>query len=233
MSDPVSLETPIEASVLYLAETAEDLMTFRNRPAFTGDVYELPDGRTVALVQHPCAMRRGAKLAPKLLVCETKTLQNAPPDWSTGHFKRMFLPDLAAGGLTIEFDGLDVVSREDIQNAERRVILAETGVNLLVQRWIHHNSRVVIKTMTIHDQTTGPFEEADLVGESLDDLVDAGLNYEQALGNVDQWLGEPHVVGGVSRREMLDNPQTRGAVRSSLRRHVRETSAAATETAKR
>jgi hypothetical protein len=218
----VSLETPSKASELYLAVTDEELEAFANRPVFTGDVLRLKSGQLVTLVQHPCAMRRGMALSPRLLVCGTKPFIQIPDDWSKGHFKRMFLPDMGARTLSIEFDDLDVVTRDDILEADRIAILSELGVNLLVQRWLHHNSRVIVPTITIHAQTTGPFEEADLVGEATDDLVEGGLSHEDAIRDVDEWLGLQQVESGPPRREMLNDPQSRGTIRSALRRHVRE-----------
>lgn len=218
----ITLETPGTATELYLALSEEELDTFTNRPVFTGDVLRLKSGRLIALVQHPCAMRRGSELAPKLLVCGVKAATQVPKNWAEGHFKRMFLPDMANGSCSIEFEDLDIVSREEVSGADRVAILSEFGVNLLVQRWLHHNSRVVVPTITIHLQTMGPFEEADLVGEATDDLLEGGFAKSEATTIVDDWLGQSHVESGPSRRELLNDPQSRGAVRSALRRHVRE-----------
>jgi hypothetical protein len=218
----ISLETPGTPTELYLALTSEELDVFTNRPVFTGDVIRLKSGRLVALVQHPCAMRRGAVLAPKLLVCGVKVGTRAPDDWSKGHFKRMFLPDMVDGSFSIEFEDLDIVNRDEVDIADRVAILSEFGVNLLVQRWIHHNSRVIVPTITIHLQTTGPFEEADLFGEATDELLEGGFSEAEAASDIDEWLGQPHVEAGPSRREMLNDPQSRGAIRSALRRHVKD-----------
>ena len=222
MATPVTLESPAQVSDLYLARGADDLSTFVSRPVFTGDIFELGSSRIVALVQHPCAMRRGTELSPKLLICGTKELAQYPTNWSKGHFRRMFLPEILGNDLSIEFDDLDVISREEILAAKRIAILTETGVNLLVQRWLHHNSRVIVPTITIHAQTTGPFEEADLTGEAVDDLIELGQLAEEAVRIVDEWLGQSHLGTGPSRREMLNEPQSRGTIRSALRRHVRE-----------
>ena len=222
MAQSVSMESPAEASELYLAQTSDELEVFANRPAFTGDVFRLQSGRTVALVQHPCAMRRGSELSMKLLICGTRPFSQVPADWSNGHFRRMFLPGMLGGNLSIEFDELDVIARDEILEAERTAILAERGVNLLVQRWLHHNSRVIVPTITIHAQTTGPFEEADLVGEAIGDLMDFGVPKDDALRDIDEWLGRSQTESGPVRREMLNDPQSRGGVRTALRRHTRE-----------
>ena len=216
------LETPDDSADLYLARDQNEILMLVNRPHFTGDILKLTTGEVVALVQHPCAMRKGTKLAAKLLVCSVKTTNQIPADWSGSHYKQMFLPALPGGSSAIHFDDLDVVARDDIEKSERLAILSELGVNLLVQRWLHHNSRVVVPTITIHLQTSGPYEEADLVGEAVDDLRAAGIEEETAVIDVDAWLGQATAPDGPSRRELLANPQTRGSVRSSLRRHVRD-----------
>lgn len=222
MPKEFKLETPAAHSDLYLAAGAE-ADEFQLRPAFTGDVYAISETRAVALVQHPCAMRRGAALAPKLLVCEVEANPHGVPrDWSTGHYKHMFLPDLEGQSLTIEFEGLDVTERELLRSSKRRAILSSKGVNLLVQRWLYHNSRVVVPTITINAQTAGPFEEADLVYEACADLVEAHkCTAEAAAALIDDWLGAGEADGGPSRRQLLADPQQRSTVRASLRRQIK------------
>lgn len=224
MSAGVALETPSGAASIWTARN-EDVSEFEARPAFTGDIYRLTDGRIVALVQHPCAMRRGHELTERLLICEVLPQMSATPsDWSRGHFKRMFLPGFEGENgesVSIEFEAIEVVSREELLDAERLAIMSAAGVNLLVQRWLFHNSRVVIPTVTINDQTTGPFDEADLIFEAVSDLTVMGFGAEEAASWVDSWLSEAAVEGGASRRVTLSDPQQRSAVRSSLRHDVR------------
>jgi len=216
------LETPQGSGELYLAY-GDDIPDFERRPAFTGDIYKLSPDRSVALVQHPCAMRRGVQMAPKLLVCEVKVNRDGvPSDWSAGHFKRMFLPELAGESFVIEFEEIDVVTREELRAAERLAILSNRGVNLLVQRWLFHNSRVVVPTITINAQASGPFEEADLIQEASDGLVDSGTTIDEAQALVDTWLGESPGEGSPSRRDLLSDPQQRSVVRSGLRRQLRD-----------
>lgn len=221
MADDWDLETPRTSEELYLA-SGLDVIDFGTRPAFTGDVYRLGSDRTVVLVQHPCAMRRGIELAPKLLVCALKVNRGGvPTDWSMGHYKRMFLPDLEGTSYYVDFEEFDAVSRGELQAAERVAILSSRGVNLLVQRWLHHNSRVIVPTITINFQTSGPYEEADLIQEASTDLVAAGQTAIEASVAVDAWLGEPAGDGAVSHRDMLTDPQQRSVVRSALRRQVK------------
>lgn len=224
MPGEIRLETPTSPDSLYLAREADLTEELLHRPAFTGDVLRLTDGKLGALVQHPCAMRRGVELAKRLLVCGLREWPSPPPDWSTGHFKRAFMPRLNENSYAIEFDDLDVIDRDDVAAATRVAVLSQSGVNLLVQRWIHHNSRVVIPTVTIDEQTSGPFEEADLLGEACSDLVNAGKDPHEALQMADAWLSGSQVDGGVSRRQLLGSAQERSTVRISMRRWLREIS---------
>jgi hypothetical protein len=216
----VSLETPSSFDDLYLARGAE-LIEFQLRPAFTGDVYRV-DNRLVALVQHPCAMRRGADLVERLLVAEVVLNRGGiPGNWSKGSFKKMFLPDLLEEHQAIAFDELGVLSSAQIVSAERVAILSNIGVNLLVQRWLFHNSRVVIPTMTIGAQSIGPFDEADLIQDGCVELTEAGIDLLEANQLIDEWFSLSHGDGQVPRRTMLSNAQQRSVVRSTFRRQLR------------
>jgi hypothetical protein len=221
VADEWGLETPRSSDDLYLSRD-DEVSDFGTRPAFTGDVYRLASGRIVALVQHPCAMRRGVALAPKLLACEVKVDSSGPPkDWSRGHFKRMYLSDLAGMSYFVDFEEFDAVTRDELEAGTRIAILSGLGVNLLVQRWLHHNSRVIVPTITINLQTSGPFEEADLTQEACDDLLAAGRTIADAMTIVDHWLDEAGGASETSHRDMLADPQQRSSVRASLRRQVR------------
>jgi hypothetical protein len=133
----------------------------------------------------------------------------------------MFLPALDGSSHFVDFEEFEAVSREELDGGTRIAILSGLGVNLLMQRWLHHNSRVIVPTITINVQTSGPFEEAELIQEACDDLVSAGHTIAQALTTVDLWLGE--AIGGrkVTHRDLLADPQHRSSVRASLRRQVR------------
>lgn len=66
------------------------------------------------------------------------------------------------------FDEPYLVSPDDLMPDKRIAYLSQTGVNLLLQRWVHHNSRVVVPTATYQEVSSPAYEEADLI-----DLVSA------------------------------------------------------------
>ncbi len=60
-----------------------------------------------------------------------------------------------------------IVSPDQLQQAKRIACLSQFGVNLLLQRWIQHNSRVVVPTEKIDEATVSQFDEADLIEPDL------------------------------------------------------------------
>lgn len=218
------LETPATWDSVYEALTEEDVSMMEHRPLFTGDVLRPNDtGVDVCLVQHPCAMRRGNELVEKVLAC---TLTSEPiqmrSDWSKGDFKKGFLPALRDGNhYGVDFTDLVVFDREELKSMQRVAVLSALGVNHLVQRWIYHNSRVVVRTITIHDQIAPQHEEADLTMEFVDQLVDSGVLPTDALAQVDRWFDDPAEPGGVLRYRLL-NPQKRPVVRKRMRVLLKE-----------
>jgi len=217
-----NLETPDAFGDLYLASDYQEAEEFSHRPIFTGDVIRRNDDSFVALLQHPCAMRRGVNLAPKLLVAQVVPFPHMPSDWSHSHFKRMFLPRTEGSSYAINFDDIEVLPRVEIEQGVRFLIMSELGVNTLLQRWLHHNSRVIVPTVTLHEVTTGPFDEADLVGEAVADLVERDMDPITALALADTWLSGRHTEDGQIRRELLAIPQSRGVIRGAMRRYIKE-----------
>lgn len=216
---PINLEAPASPAELYLA-CGDDVEVVARRPLFTGDVLSVPDRGLVMLLQHPCSMRYGRSLAPQLLVAPVADWQGkVPSDWTT-HTKRMFLPEVEPGvNKSVEFVEVYTVPSSAVTAAARVVVLSQRGVNLLLQRWVFHLSRVVVPTATLHESIAAEHEEADLIGEEVGDLVAAGHDALEAAGLVDDWLDTRE--GGRRRRELLRDPQARSGVRRRLREETR------------
>lgn len=214
------LEAPTSVAQLYLARGADEMESLLHRPYFTGDVYQFEDGRLSALMQHPCSMSHSPSAV--YLAAEVRRAPSAPV-WVGKHYKRMFLPELLDGrDHSIEFDRLQLIPRDDLGSAERIAILSGFGVNLLLQRWVHHSTRVVVWTKTLDRQTSGPTEEADLTSDSVSDLVDAGSTADEALAFVEGWFRQSPEDGASTYQDMLKNSQERSTVRTHLRAAVRE-----------
>ena len=200
------------------------------RPTFTGDVFrvdEHADGNSglIQLVQHPCALRLdGIHLLPALIAVSVEYRANAQDLGWSGNYKMMPLPALspeAPDGIphaVALFDSPLVVTPEQLASGERVACLSPVGVNLLLQRWVHHNSRVVVPTHKYQDATGGPFEEADILEEWCEDQEDLVFASQEAM----EWLRED-IGDGLRRQDRLRDPQQRSPVRVEMRVYLKAT----------
>lgn len=72
------------------------------------------------------------------------------------------------------------------------------GINVLLQCWVNHNSRVVVPIGDFLKAVGDVFEEADLVEEWCEARL--GLDPTAAMAECVAWLREPSVHGGVTRQ---------------------------------
>ena len=94
--------------------------------------------------------------------------------------------------------------------------MSQQGVNLLMQRWVHHNSRVIVPTHEYQVATGSQFDEADIIEEWWIDRAEDGVLLNDAVVEIDTWLTGDRSVS--APRSRLEDPQQR----SSVRRDVRE-----------
>jgi hypothetical protein len=205
------------------------------RSIFTGDVLLEVDvqsiGETrrlsVMVLQHPCALRtNGVDLQPRLIVAEVRDHPILSTQQWTGHFRKMPLPELIPSGHAESrhqaalFTEMYLASPDALAAATRVACLSQAGVNLLMQRWVNHNSRMVAPTWQYQDVTSAAFDEADLIEEWCDERTGAGLSVHEATVEVMKWLRED--IDGVSTRQnRLEEAQQRSAVRSEMRVKLR------------
>lgn len=203
------------------------------RPIFTGDVFtgvELPGStgkikaRSVLVLQHPCSMRtNGVDLAWKVLVAEVANRKElGEQSWVGGHFNLMPLPGLRPDIVSqsqhqaANFDNLYTVAPALLTS--RIASLSPFGVNILLQRWAHYSSRVVVPTHTFHEQTVAFYEEADLIEEWCDEASSEDLQAAtQACLN---WLRTDR--DGSTYQELLKNPQSHSMIRRAMRKALKE-----------
>lgn len=195
------------------------------RPVFTGDVFSFPEGAgMVQIVQHPCAIRLdGVNLVPQLLVSAVASSQAMKPSAWKGSYKQFPLPDLEGEGTphrSAFFHKPSLVSPEAIERGRRIACLSQFGVNLLLQRWVHHNSRVVVPTWSIDEATAEQYEEADLVEEWRESWAASGLDPAESEISAHRWL-RSDAGNGSSWQHMLGTSQTRSRVRSAMRAELR------------
>jgi hypothetical protein len=171
----------------------------------------------------------GVNLKDSLLVAKVSRRPALTADeWAGGYFGIMPLPELEYSDNpkrrdhAIEFGDLYTVSPGQLEAAERIASLSPIGINLLLQRWVHYMSRVVVPTFTFNEATTPFYEEADLIeewceesatDETADSIQKAGL---ACMG----WLRAER-PGGRTYQEMLKDPQSRSAVRKAMRAELK------------
>ena len=96
--------------------------------------------------------------------------------------------------------------------------LSPFGVNLLLQRWVHCSSRVVVPTHTFHEQTVAFYEEADLIEEWCDETSSDDLRAETQVCL--DWLRADR--DGSTYQDLLKNPQSHSMIRRAMRQELRE-----------
>jgi hypothetical protein len=84
---------------------------------------------------------------------------------------------------------------------------------LLLQRWAHHNSRLIPTTRDCTVVTVGPYEEADLIEEWCNQEVSDSVTIEQATTEAVKWLRQKRPGARLTRQEMLADSQQRSTVR--------------------
>jgi len=197
---------------------------------FTGDVFEgttVPGAtrpKTVMIVQHPCAMRvDGVNLVPRLLVVELRRYKVLEPAEWARNSRVMPLPDLRpdlTSGKRHQAAFFTEVHLADPDSLGTRIAsLSPRGVSLLLQRWVHHNSRVVVHTSEFTRVVAGPYEEADLIEEWCEER--ASLDAASATAECVGWLRED-LGGGLTRQKQLEEEQNRSTIRKDLRQRLRE-----------
>jgi len=203
------LDAPKNYSALYHS-LGEECREFDLRPVFTGDVFKTPDAKLWAVVQHPCTFSNGAA---GVLVAEVVEGSYPSQKFWQGNFKKMFLPEVGDLHFEIMFGQLGFKRISELDAANRIVLLSNYGVNVLMQRWIYHNARVLVATSpTIHDSTSGVFEETEMLFEAEVSCVEAGRPEGEGIKLVTKWLDEDKP----NRRGALDEPQLRPALRQEL-----------------
>jgi hypothetical protein len=114
------------------------------------------------------------------------------------------------------FNEIYLASSESLGAGTRVACLSHLGVNLLLQRWVHHNSRLIPTTRDFTAVTVGPYEEADLVEEWCNQEVSDSVTIEQATTEAVKWLRQKRPGASLTRQEMLTDSQQRSTVRREM-----------------
>lgn len=218
-----TLETPHLSSMLYLAQGLNEVDV--HRPVFTGDIYrgeEADASNTWIVLQHPCTLRvKGHELEERLLMAQVVEAKTHRSDWSKHPYAEMPLPDVMGEDdkkYVDSFRHLELVDTAVLQDDYQRIVtFSSYGINLLLQRWIFQNSRVIIPTMTFEEQIAGPYNEADLEAEWLSELEGTTFGGSQSFH---EWIRASPSGSGERRQEILNDPQKRAFVRREMAQEI-------------
>lgn len=234
----LELERPRAAEDLYLAR-AEEVDAFR--PVIQGDVFRnvaIPgvelkhDG--VMLVEHPCSMRKGAKLKARLQAIPVIKYQRVSLEhWPTKHLRVFPLPGLDRNTpdthLAASFDEIGMINSSELSLGSRVACLSESGILILQQRRIFSQARTKVETSTLREHQAHIFEEVELQEDWNRELVSLrvliGEELELAIAaeaiEFDAYLQSSSEPGAnESLRERLLVEHHRASVRRQVRREV-------------
>ena len=202
------------------------------RPLMQGDIFEkIPSelGGIVMVVSHPCSMRTGSKLRPRLTVVKIESIKspNNDSEWQQGYYDYVPLSGLSHSSLgrgypVANFRLISSVETESLVTEKRIAVLSYEGILLLQQRLAHHLTRAIIDLPTLAKVSEAVFIEVDLQEEWVEratmglypsDLGEAVKNaearFQELLDEKDRRL-----------RGMLGDDQTRPTATREIRKLI-------------
>ena len=161
----------------------------------------------------------GVALTESILVAEVRKFSILPPDkWDTNG-KLMPLPDLFTDVTSTRrrqaalFDNTFHVHSSDLEN--RVACLSPRGVNLLLQRWVYHSSRVIVPSSDFNTAVSPVYEQADIIEEWCGIALGGGRTLNEATQDAHAWLREVEV--GLTREKSLAGAERRALIRRRAR----------------
>lgn len=164
----------------------------RARPLLQGDVFDgvvLPGfgdkPRKVQIVAHPCSMRTGASLTPRISVAPVEPHRQITGRGWDGNPRLMPLAELAEEGhFATRFVDVTACPAELLTRDRRIATLSNQGIYVLQQRLIMHYTRTEMGLEVLRSQSAPVLTEAELLWDWLelvladseiedDDLLDA------------------------------------------------------------
>jgi len=176
----------IEPDALY----DERLDVSRARPLLQGDVFDhvvLPgfgEGPVkVQIVAHPCAMRSGADLAPRITVVPVRPYQRVRGSGWEGHLRVMPLASLHAGNdFAAFFADVTACPAHLLTRQSRIATLSSRGIYVLQQRLIKHYTRVEMGLEVLRSESAPVLTEAELQRDWLEEvLTDEEISDDERL----------------------------------------------------
>jgi hypothetical protein len=227
---PTPLDQPGSDDELFLG-LGDDVDPFR--PLIQGDVYRgltiagYPPGDHdhVAILQHPCSMRRGAELRDRVAVVPVRAYQRVSPEqWAHGHTRVVPLAGLSVGAGAASAAHLTepgTIRAEDFAEATRVAQLSTRGLLLFQQRVVYCSTHCVVGLDTLEEFSAPALAEAELLADWCMALVENHPDIGEPEAIRLECVAFEHYVRvetDVQRR--LDSVETRADARRQVRAEI-------------
>lgn len=201
-------------------------------PIMQGDVYSdisvpgLPEKPlAVAVVMHPCSMRAGAQLRPKITVAAVHPYQRLrDDDWRTGHVNVMPLPHLrnTADWYAIDFRDIATVPSGSLSRGSRIAACSRQGILLLQQRFAFHLTRLAVPLPNLHEVSLPVLTECELLTDWVEAAMDASPGGDQnaTIDEADKAFHAYLDEDDRRRRKLLQQPHLHSDLRRECRREI-------------
>ena len=197
----------------------------RARPLLQGDVFDgivLPgfgdEPQLVQIVTHPCAMRTGPDLTPRITVAPVLPHQPVTGNGWNGSLRVMPLADLVGGeSFATKFVDVTAAPAELLARERRIATLSHKGIYVLQQRLIKHYTRAEMPLELLRRESVAVLTEADLQLHWVEEvLTESELEDNEVIESearrFDDWLG----AGAPSRRTLLRDEINYTALRKQV-----------------
>lgn len=187
----------IEPDALY--DEREDVS--RARPLLQGDVFDdvvLPgfgeEPKRVQIVAHPCAMRTGAALTPRITAAPVEGHQLVTGKGWQGNPRVMPLAALIEGEhFATKFVDVTACPAELLTRGRRIATLSHQGIYVLQQRLIKHYTRTEMALEVLRRESAPVLTEAELLWDWLERvLTEVEIGDDGALdaeaGIFEEWM---------------------------------------------
>jgi hypothetical protein len=227
---PASLDQPESDDDLYLG-IGDDVDAFR--PLIQGDVYAgisiagYPPGDHdhVAILQHPCSMRRGPELRARVAVVPVRAYQHVTSrSWVSGHTRVVPLPasSVGAGPHSAAFlTEPGTVAAEAFAAGTRVVQLSTRGLLLFQQRLIYCSTHCVVGLDTLEEFSAPALVEAELLADWCTALVEGHPDIPEPKAiEVESAAFERYIRADTEVQARLDAVNTRSDARRQVRLEI-------------
>lgn len=182
------------------------------RPLLQGDVFDgvvLPgfgaDPMMVQVVSHPCAMRTGTNMTPRITVAPVEPHASVTGRGWDGNLRVMPLAELVGGRhFATKFIDVTAAPTHLLTRGRRIATLSNQGIYVLQQRLIKHYTRVEMPLDLLRRESAAVLTEAQLQWDWLETVLPEAEQVDESAIEAearafDGWLLE----GTPSRRDAL------------------------------